>query len=96
MCCNVRNILYVPLTLCFPGLMSCGNGDGQTDISISVTSGRLMNFSSDTSALSSHFLDQARVRNPLKNLVALFVILNTIVWDSLARSSTGILLLYLF
>ena len=81
MCCNVRNILYV-------------NGDGQTDISISVTSGRLMNFSSDTSALSSHFLDQARVRNPLKNLVALFVILNTIVWDSLARSSTGILLLY--
>jgi len=47
-----------------------------------------MNFSSDTSALSFHFVDQACVRNPLKNLVALFIILNTIVCDSLARNLT--------
>jgi hypothetical protein len=66
-CSNVRNTLYVSLTVCFKGLPSCGNGDGQTDISMYVTSGTLMNFSSDTSALSSHFLDQACVRNPFKN-----------------------------
>ena len=43
-----------------------------------VTSGRLMNFSSDTSALSSHFLDQACVRNPFKNPSRIIFILNMI------------------
>jgi hypothetical protein len=66
-CSNVRNTLYMSLALCFKGLMSCGNGDGQTDISMYVKSGRLMNFSSDTSALPSRFLDQTCVRNPLRN-----------------------------
>ena len=67
MCSNVRSTLYTLLTLCFKGLMSCVKGDGHTDISIYVTSGRFMNLSSDTLALSSHILDQWCVRNPLRN-----------------------------
>jgi hypothetical protein len=75
--------------------MSYGNGDGETDISIYVTSERLMNFSSDTSVLSSHFLDQAYLRNPLKNPIRIIYCLKyDIGWDSLARSLTGTLLLY--
>jgi hypothetical protein len=50
---------------CFKGLMNYGNGE--REISIYVTSWRFINLSTDIPALSSHFLDQACVRNLLKN-----------------------------